>query len=47
MWITFNGILPGTHTVRATMVDGTYLDEKTVNVHAGEVVRVELSYLGL
>jgi len=27
-------------------VDGIYLDEKTVEVHAGETVRVELSYLG-
>jgi len=45
-WITFNGIQPGTHIVRATTVGGTYLDEKMVEVHAGETVTVELSYWG-
>lgn len=45
-YVTFHGIEPGTHTVRATTTGGTYLDEKTVEVHAGETVTVELSYLG-
>ena len=45
-YVTFHGIEPGTHTVRATTIGGTYLDEKTVDVQAGETVTVELSYLG-
>ena len=44
-YVTFHGIEPGTHTVRAT-TGGVYLDEKTVEVYAGETVTVELSYLG-
>ena len=45
-YVTFHGIEPGTYTVRATTTGGTYLDEKTVDVQAGETVTVELSYLG-
>ena len=45
-YVTFHGIEPGMHTVRATTTGGIYLDEKTVEVHAGETVTVELSYLG-
>ena len=45
-YITLNNIAPGTHTVRATTTGGTYLDEKTVTVYAGETTNVELSYQG-
>ncbi len=45
-YITLSSISPGTHTIRVTTTGGTYLDEKTVTVYAGETTNVELSYHG-